>query len=874
MSRGLLWSNTPIRLPIQHAAQAAASDNPGYNKGATITDSYATGLVTDTGAGAYGGFIGYSGGSPTLSDDYWDQTVNTVGVGTGSSTNVTGLTTTQMLTLSNFVGFGASTTAGATGNAWVIVDLDGSLNNSGGAAGGTLPMLTSEWSTTISNAHQLELMALAPTDTYTMVTNVDAANTGAATASLQPDVWPTTGFVPVGNGTAFTGYSGSNGFSGILNGDGYVISDLRIDNDVNYGLGLFSSVVNGGVVENVGLVGGSVAGTHDTGTLVGDLGVATVTDVYSSAGVTSSGGSVGGLVGFSAGTVSNAYSIGTIDSTSTGAVGEIIGRLGNGSNTPTVTDVYADGVVSGSGGEVAAVVGWNDAGVISDAYWNTATATVGVGSQQGIVNGGGPLSSSQMMQQSSFTGFDFTTPVWVIYPGHTAPLLNAFLTPLTITAGGVSQTYDGASSTATLVSPAYSVSGAATSGNLFGLSTPYAGDINVSTYTPQLWSDQQGYRITVVGGALTINPAPLTVIDTSVVNRTYNGTTGISLTGATLSGTIYGSDVVALANDSTGTLVSANAGPEGVTTSMTLSGAAAGNYVLTQPTGLTADIAQAPLTVSGTSVVSRTYNGTTGISLTGATLSGTTYGSDVVALANDSTGTLVSANAGPEGVTTSMTLSGAAAGNYVLTQPTGLTADIAQAALTETAQPTRITIGSPIPLLSGSITGFVGADTQDNSTTGTLVFTTDATNSSPVGSYAIDGSGLTPDGNYRIVQAPSNATALTISRSQVPLNTNLIGYWFTPYYSSSTESGESGNDLMVPAMSNTGLGAPWKIFTDGGQMFIYEEVDGVPMLLFSSISPGKHSGGRQSGSFQTKDAVIRLLSGGGTGMLYLKPRHH
>ena len=388
-----------------------------------------------------------------------------------------------------------------------------------------------------------------------------------------------------------------------------------------------------------------------------------------------------------------------------------------------------------------------------------------------------------MMQQSSFTGFDFTTPVWVIYPGHTAPLLNAFLTPLTITAGGVSQTYDGASSTATLVSPAYSVSGAATSGNLFGLSTPYAGDINVSTYTPQLWSDQQGYRITVVGGALTINPAPLTVIDTSVENRTYNGTTGISLTGATLAGTIYGSDVVTLANDSTGTLASANAGSEGVTTSMTLSGAAAGNYVLTQPTGLTADIAQATLT--------------------------------------------------------------------------------------ETAQLTTLTSGSPIPLLSGSITGFVGADTQANSTTGTLVFTTDATNSSPVGSYAIDGSGLTPDGNYRIVQAPSNATALTIA-----LNTDLIGYWFTPYYSSSTESGESGNDLMVPAMSNTGLGTPWKIFTDGGQMFIYEEVDGVPMLLFSSISPGKHSGGRQSGSFQTKDAVIRLLSGGGTGMLYLKPRHH
>ena len=757
----------------------------GYSYRSSIADAYATGSVTGT--SNFGGLVGY-GYNGSITDGYYDSnTFSGAGVGGGSG-SATGLTTAQMFTLGSFTGFNASTTPGATGNAWVIVDADGSLNNANGATGGTLPMLASEWSTSISNAHQLQLMVLAPTATYTLAGNISAVNTGTATSTSQPDVWGASGFVPVGNGTAFTGYSGSNGFSGILNGDGYAISDLRIDNDVNYGLGLFSSVVDGGVVENVGLVGGSVAGTHDTGTLVGDLGVATVTDVYSSAGITSSGGSVGGLVGFSVGTVNNAYSIGTIDSTSTGAVGEIIGRLGNGSYTPTVADVYADGTVSGSGGDVGAAVGWNDAGVISDAYWNTAMATAGVGSQQGTVNGGGPLSSSQMMQQSSFTGFDFTTPTWVIYQGHTTPLLNAFLTPLTITAGGAIQTYNGSSSTAVLNSPTYSVSGAATSGNLLGLSTPYAGDINVGTYTPQLWSDQQGYRITLVGGGLTINPAPLTVSGTSVVNRTYNGTTGISLTGATLAGTIYGSHVVALANDSTGTLVSANAGSEGVTTSMTLSGAAAGNYVLTQPTGLTADIAQATLT--------------------------------------------------------------------------------------ETAQPTALTSGSPIPLLSGSITGFVGADTQANSTTGTLVFTTDATNSSPVGSYAIDGSGLTPDGNYRIVQAPSNATALTISRSQAPLNIDLIGYWFTPYYSSSTESGESGNDLMVPAMSNTGLGTPWKIFTDGGQMFIYEEVDGVPMLLFSSISPGKHSGGRQSGSFQTKDAVIRLLSGGGTGMLYLKPRHH
>ena len=62
---------------------------------------------------------------------------------------------------------------------------------------------------------------------------------------------------------------------------------------------------------------------------------------------------------------------------------------------------------------------------------------------------------------------------------------------------------------------------------------------------------------------------------------------------------------------------------------------------------------------------------------------------------------------------------------------------------------------------SGSVSGFRNGDTQATATTGTLVFDTPATQASPGGVYAIDGSGLAA-GNYVFAQASGNATALTV----------------------------------------------------------------------------------------------------------------
>jgi hypothetical protein len=117
-------------------------------------------------------------------------------------------------------------------------------------------------------------------------------------------------------------------------------------------------------------------------------------------------------------------------------------------------------------------------------------------------------------------------------------------------------------------------------------------------------------------------------------------------------------------------------------------------------------------------------------------------------------------------VTATDTLLGAGAGNYVLAEPTDITANITPATLTYTAAAASFTAGQ-IPVgLSGTVTGFVAGETQLTATTGSLTWITTAGAVSAPGRYAIDGNGLTA-ANYVFVDAAANATALTLLTATV-----------------------------------------------------------------------------------------------------------
>ncbi|USX22443.1 YDG domain-containing protein [Oxalobacteraceae bacterium OTU3REALA1] len=183
-----------------------------------------------------------------------------------------------------------------------------------------------------------------------------------------------------------------------------------------------------------------------------------------------------------------------------------------------------------------------------------------------------------------------------------------------------------------------------------------------------------------------ITPATLTVAGLTANHRVYNldydSTTASYGRRATLSngtlGGVIGNDQVAIGGASA-SFADKNAGTaKSVTVNgIALSGADSGNYVVGNlPTGLTADITPAALTVS---LAARDYNNNAAATLTGATLSGvlsTAGGSaDAVSLAaNGATATYADKNAGVDKVVTlggGAGLSGADAGNYTLAAAKG-----------------------------------------------------------------------------------------------------------------------------------------------------------------------------------------------------------
>ena len=361
-----------------------AAPKPGAAFG-LIEDNYAIGFVN---GGSSGGLVGINGG--TISASFWVPQTTNQGNAIGSDTNnqsgnVAGLTPAQMTNSAYFTGW--SFGGVGSGANWVIVDADGSINNASGAAGAALPMLLSEYSTTITNAHQLQLIALDPTANYTLAANINASGTAGG------DVWTSAGFIPLGSqGTAFTG---------VFNGTGHTISNLTIDLPAQTSVGLFG--YSSGTIENVGMALGSITGAGAVGALAG-TNAGTISESYSITPVTAVGanGGAGGLAGSNTGTITNSYTmIGAVVSAA-GTGGYAGGLVANNAVSGQVTDSYAAGTVS-AGGLAGGVIGIN-AGSSSAVYWDTETTgqRAGFGAQNGSGSAIG-YTTAQMQSAVSFS---------------------------------------------------------------------------------------------------------------------------------------------------------------------------------------------------------------------------------------------------------------------------------------------------------------------------------------------------------------------------------------------------------------------------------------------------------------------------------------
>ena len=188
------------------------------------------------------------------------------------------------------------------------------------------------------------------------------------------------------------------------------------------------------------------------------------------------------------------------------------------------------------------------------------------------------------------------------------------------------------------------------------------------TRTGTYVTPSSNYTVTQPSLTATISVLTLTTNGTaSVITKTYDSNTTASLTGVSLVGVIS-PDVVTISGTYDDKTVNT-----GKAVTLSLSGADSANYSWTAPSGVTGNITSATIIVTSPAVTSKPFDGTTSATITG-TLSGVLVG-DIVTL--NGTGTFASsAIANGISVTSTSTLSGADAGNYTLTQPTGLSGNI------------------------------------------------------------------------------------------------------------------------------------------------------------------------------------------------------
>src|SRR3569623_460878 len=568
------------------------------------------------------------------------------------------------------------------------------------SGGDTRPFLRSEYSTTINNAHQLQLVAMNLGATYTLGSNISMTTALAADGSGNYNgMWGASGFSPIGNATPR--------FTGSFNGQNHTITGLTINRPTTDWVGLFG--INNGTIQNVGLVGGSTVGQDNVGALVGGR-VGTATSSYATGSV-SGRSAVGGLAGQASNTIASSFATGNVTASSTMAgglavycnsiitssyatgtvrgsdlVGGLVGKIGG-----TVTKSYAAGSVTAtSGTQVGGFAGQTDGSVVINSFWDTQATHQSAGISNTSPSTLTGKTTAQMMSLATYTaggvnawssaGTGGAGATWRIYDGSTYPLLTAFLTPITATYASASKTYDGAVYGGAFGTPPLSISGASLSGSATVVGNATSA-VNAGSYggTGSYYSSQTGYAVSYAG-ALTINPRVVTLTG----SKTYDGTTSAPATILTVTN-LVGADNAGLSG--TGVLAAKDAGSE----ALTLSGGALagrsvsyGNYTVTGGSG-TVTVNKAALSVSGVSIATRTYDGAADVNapLTGtAAISGSTY--DSLTLATGSAaGNYADGNAGAgnAATVTGYALSGTGASNYTLAHPTGLTGTIDKAAL-------------------------------------------------------------------------------------------------------------------------------------------------------------------------------------------------
>jgi len=293
-------------------------------------------------------------------------------------------------------------------------------------------------------------------------------------------------------------------------------------------------------------------------------------------------------------------------------------------------------------------------------------------------------------------------------------------------------------------------------------------------------------NVTTSSSSNTVSQKALTITGASATSRVYNGTTTITITGGSLTtgsgaGQVLSADAanVTLGGSPTATVSSKDVG-SGKTVTVTgysLSGTASGNYTVTQPTGLTADITAKALSVTAPTIASKAYDGTTTAgAVTVGTLSGF-VGSETVT-ATGAAAAYSSANVGTyNNVTITYTLAngtgGGLATNYTLANGTGSGSVTAKAlTITGLSASSKVFDGTTSVSVTGTPAYSVLATGETFPVTGTVTWVFPDASVANNKTLTRTGNYDAPSANYTVTQPSLQAS---ITQGTVPTLTVAPG---------------------------------------------------------------------------------------------------
>jgi hypothetical protein len=344
--------------------------------------------------------------------------------------------------------------------------------------------------------------------------------------------------------------------------------------------------------------------------------------------------------------------------------------------------------------------------------------------------------------------------------------------PKALTITGLTATnkiYDGTTAAAVAGTPVFDGLVAGENFAVTGAVTWAFADANVGNDKPLIRAGDfaapsANYTLTQPTGLVAdITPKALSITGLTAGNKVYDGTAAAAVSGTPAYAGLVAGETFAVNGSVTWAFADPNTGTAKPLVRTGDFASPNGNYALTQPTGLTADITPKALSITGLTAGNKVYDGTVSAPVTGTPAYAGLVAGETFAVTGEVTWAFADPNAGTAKPLVRTGDFASPNGNYALTQPTGLTADITPKALTITglAAIDKVYDGTAAAVITGTpaFDGLVDGETF--AVNGNVTWAFADPNAGTAKSISRSGDFAAPSPNYTLTQPAAFSAAIT-----------------------------------------------------------------------------------------------------------------